>query len=50
MYVLCLVILAKVDTSQVPQQNVNWMQTVEAHISIVCHSEGSSVQSLLITK
>ena len=32
MYILCLVILTKVDTSQVPQQNINWMPTVKAMI------------------
>ena len=33
MYILCLVIPTKVDTSQVPQQNVNWMPTVKAMIN-----------------
>ena len=31
-YTICLVIPTKVDTSQVPQQNVNWMPTVKAMI------------------
>ena len=33
MHILCMVIPTKVDTSQVPQQNVNWMSTVNAQIS-----------------
>ena len=47
MYILCLVIPTKVNTSQVPQQNVKGMPTVMAQISITCHSENSSVTRLL---
>ena len=50
MYSLCLVILIKVDTSQVPQQNVYWMPTVKAHIRITCHSEDPSILPLFIRK
>ena len=32
-YILCMVIPTKVDTSQVPQQNVNWMPTVKTMIN-----------------
>ena len=32
-YIMCMVIQTKVDTSQVPQQNVNWMPTVKAMIN-----------------
>ena len=39
MYILCLVIPTKVDTSQGPQQNVNWMPTVKAQIKITSDSE-----------
>ena len=43
MSILCLVIPTKVDTSQVPQQNVNWIPKVKARISITGHSEDTSV-------
>ena len=43
MYILRLVIPTNVDTSQVPQQNVNLMPTVKAQISITCHSIDSFV-------
>ena len=42
-YILCLFIPTKVNTSQVPQQNVKRMPTVRAQISITCHSENSSI-------
>ena len=32
-YIICMVIPTKVDTSQVPQQNANWMPTVKAMIN-----------------
>ena len=32
-HIICMVIPTKVDTSQVPQQNVNWMPTVKAMIN-----------------
>ena len=50
MYILCLVIPTKVDTSQGPQQNVNWMPTVKAQIKITSDSEDLSVPSLLVSK
>ena len=33
MHILCMVIPTKVDTSQVSQQNVNWMSAVKTQIS-----------------
>ena len=30
-YIICMVIPTKVDTSQVPQQNVNWIPNSEGH-------------------
>ena len=33
MYILCLVIPTKVDTSQVPQQNVDWIPAVKAMVN-----------------
>ena len=50
LHILCLVILTKVDTSQVPQQNVHWKSTVKAQISIIYYSEDSSVLPLLVSK
>ena len=32
-YIICMVIPTKEDTSQVPQQNFNWMPTVKAMIN-----------------
>ena len=32
-YIICMVIPTKVDTSQVPQQNDNWMPIVKAMIN-----------------
>ena len=48
MCILCLVIPTKVNTSQVPQQNVKRMPAVTAEISITCHSEDSSVTFTLM--
>ena len=48
-YIICTVIPTKMDTSQVPQQNVNWMPTVKAMITQP-ESEGSSVPPLLVSK
>ena len=48
MYKLCLVIPTKVDTSQVPQQNIHWMPRAKAYISITCHS-GNTVHSKMLT-
>ena len=50
MYILCLVIPTKVDTSQVPLQNVNWTPTVKAQINITSHSEESPVLTLSVGK
>ena len=50
MYVLCLVIPTKVDTSQVPLQNVNWTPTVKAQINITSDSEDSPVPTLSASK
>ena len=48
-YIICTVNPTNLDTSQVPQQNVNWMPTVKAMITQP-DSEGSSVPPLLVSK
>ena len=50
MSILCLVIPTKVDKSQGPQQNVNWMPTVKAQLNITCHSEDTAVPTQSISK
>ena len=45
-----MVIPTKVDTSHVPQQNVNWMPTVKAQINITSDSEDSPVPALSVSK
>ena len=45
-----MVIPTKVDTSQGPQQNVNWMPTVKDQINITSDSEDSPVPTLSVSK
>ena len=48
LHILCLVILIKVDTSQVPQRNCYMDVNSEASDNIMCHSKDSSVPSITI--